>query len=298
MRRLFVLFGALILSVTYLAGQVTDIAEVEWKELPGPVQQVIQMHAGVLPSIESGMLNGQTVYSVPVQNGGATTRLLVNEAGTILPQPSPPPAAMPVVAPTPEAVPPVVAQPEGVTEQVVGGQSIYTVRSGVPGQRSYIAVSPNARVLAIEEEGPFGTQLNKVPWVDLPPAVRNTFLAQAAPGQILDITRATVYGQSIYEIVYAQYGQRERLRISENGAVFGQVILSPEDARIVEVEPFIGFNQIPVVVQTTLRVAAGNQPIESVRQEVIDGRITYVGVFRENGVPVSLRISQTGQILR
>ncbi|MBA4149291.1 MAG: hypothetical protein H0X66_14345 [Verrucomicrobia bacterium] len=291
MRRVFFIFGAITLSVTHAFSQVSNITTVTWEKVPPAVQQSIQMQAGdaAVQQVQRGIQNGEPVYSVPLPQDGST-RLVLDANGSILPT-EPPASAQPVVAPVPEVPEPTNALPEGVTMEVVGGRRIYNIA----GEGSQIQVTTGARVLSATDS--FGSQMEKIPWQALPPVVQNAVRTQAGPGQILDITRGTFYGQSVYEVIYAQNTQRSRLRLSESGAVLGQATISIEDSSSVAVEPFIGAQHIPVAVITTLRAAAGTQPIESVQQEVIDGRITYIGVFRENGQPVTLRISQTGQIL-
>ena len=241
--------------------------------------------------IQQGVSDGETIYSVSIVQTNGTSKVIVNSDGVEVTTPEPSPSEQPVVAPVPEPVASTNELPEGITREIVGGRVVYNVES----ENSQIRITPRAQVLSATDST--SMQMDKIPWDALPPVVQNAVLSQTGPGQILDITRGTYYGQSVYEIIYQQNDQRTQLRLYENGAVLSQGIISTEDSRSIAVEPFIGAQNVPVAVMTTLRVAAGDSPIESVQQEIVNGRVTYVGVFRENGQPVTLRLSQEGRVL-
>lgn len=292
MERLFFLVGALAFGTAQCVAQISNINSVAWATIPPAVQSAILNQANnvAMPTVESGIQNGRLVYSVDVPQTDGTKKIVLDANGTVLlDQPA---ATLPVVAPAPETVVSTNALPEGVTREVVGGRTTYNIES----ENSQIRVGTEGRVLSATTPG--GTQMSKISWQSIPPVIQNVIREQSGPGRILELTRGTYNERSVYEVIYEQNTQRTRLRLLDNGDVLGQSVIDTEDRSSVPVEPYIGVQQVPVAVMTALQAAAGANPIESVQQEVVDGVISYVGMFRENGQPVSLRISQTGQILK
>ncbi len=301
MRTLFTFLGAVFVTMQSSA-QISNITTVTWEKVPAVVQQSIQVNGGGGPAstVQRGLENGQPVYSVVVPSGEGEKRVVVRENGTLGPV-QPDPTAQPLVAPVSQSVNPALTNtlPQGVTQQTVGGQTVFNVVSEGSTQTSQIQITPDARVVSTTQVGPQGSvEMQKVPRSSVPPAVERAIQTQTGPGQVVDIVHGTFNGRSVYDIVYEQSDDRIKLRVADNGSVLAQSIISTPDNRTIDVEPWIGYHQVPVVVQTSLAAIAGDNPIETVRQEVVDGRITYLAVYRENGRPVSVRISQTGQLLQ
>ena len=200
MWRIYLFLCAVLLIFDHGFSQVSNITSVTMERVPVAVQQVIEARSGdaTVQEIQQGVSDGETIYSVSIVQTNGTSKVIVNSDGVEVTTPEPSPSEQPVVAPVPEPVASTNELPEGITREIVGGRVVYNVES----ENSQIRITPRAQVLSATDST--SMQMDKIPWDALPPVVQNAVLSQTGPGQILDITRGTYYGQSVYEIIYQQ----------------------------------------------------------------------------------------------
>ena len=200
MWRISLFLCAVLLIFDHGFSQVSNITSVTMERVPVAVQQVIEARSGdaTVQEIQQGVSDGETIYSVSIVQTNGTSKVIVNSDGVEVTTPEPSPSEQPVVAPVPEPVASTNELPEGITREIVGGRVVYNVES----ENSQIRITPRAQVLSATDST--SMQMDKIPWDALPPVVQNAVLSQTGPGQILDITRGTYYGQSVYEIIYQQ----------------------------------------------------------------------------------------------
>jgi uncharacterized membrane protein YkoI len=309
----------------FAAGAVEVYAEkVKLSELPAAVQTAVKAQTGSaeIEDIDKEIRNGRVVYEVAFKRNGQHTELLVGADGTVLEgggvsTPAPPGAIVSSVSKVkiplagarkvpldevPLAVQNVIrtqagqARIEDIDKGVLNGKTVYEAAFKKEGENIELRVAEDGNILTeTKSEGLMAT-LNA-----FPAAVQKTIRTQAGPGQIVDVDKNVQKNATIYAAEFQRDGKNQVIHVAEDGALLrhrikkaarGEQIISSWEPRKVTM------NEVPAIVQNTIRSQAGRDRIEDIDRMVKDGRTVYQAAFKRYGKHTELLVAEDGSIVQ
>lgn len=155
---------------------------------------------------------------------------------------------------------------------------------------------------------------------ELPPSARKAFDDSVRGETVKKIAVRNAGGRVVYDVeLERDKAPNQRLRIAEDGTILGDTrkVLPPGDGAApapavypgyppgygyepyqVPVLPRLRLEDLPQVVQETIRREAAERQIAAIREDTVDGRKAYVAEFREAGRNPRVHVAEDGDILR
>jgi uncharacterized membrane protein YkoI len=181
--------------------------------------------------------------------------------------------------------------------------------------RSLIATAVTAMALSVPvfaqsqtslntEHTGFGPSLSggtKVPWDQVPAAVRQAVESRAGKVQVEDVDKGTINGRTFYEVAYKAEGQHNEMRVSEDGKTVkvmegGQV--SNAFAYPLLNDKNVAWSDVPPNVQSTILAQASGAKVRLVRRGTLHGRVVYEAMYPGTGTQFRYaRVADDGKLL-
>jgi uncharacterized membrane protein YkoI len=162
----------------------------------------------------------------------------------------------------------------------------------------------------------------KVSMNEVPANVRQVVRSRAGRARIEDVDRDVRNGRVEYEVAFKLNGQNQELRVAEDGTIVKDINPPPTglpaqgatgqgaSANKATTTPAgpqanvnlsastkIPFNDIPAVVQKTIKAQAGGAEIEDVEHGTYNGRTVYEAAFKKNGQNTELQVYEDGTLV-
>jgi uncharacterized membrane protein YkoI len=126
---------------------------------------------------------------------------------------------------------------------------------------------------------------------DLPDAVRETILAQAAGDRIVEIERETRGDKTTYEAEFRRDGREMEIKVAEDGTLLGTAVDDDDD------EDDLKLSDLPREAQRSLREAAHGARILGVEREREGVVVVYEASWRRNGSRFEAEVLADGTLL-
>lgn len=293
-----VLRGGQALAQSQARVPLAAATKATFNAVPAAVQNTLRKYAqgAEIEDIDTGTLQGRTVYEAAFKQGGRNIELRVAEDGTLIRDE-------------------VNDQFLASSGQAPDGRAV----AGTPGQtRSW----ESAGWQSAAERAPL-VSASKVTYRQLPSAVRETLRTYAGETRIEDVDKGMLNGQPVYQAAFKHNGVHTELRIAEDGSLIkdqpNAKFLTQFDRRLstsavgrppswqalsggqssaLSNPTQIEFHQLPRAAQIALRSQAGGAPIDKVTRGTVDGQTVYEATFKREGKDVTARVGDDGGVSR
>lgn len=271
--------------------------KVDPENLPRRVQETLRKYAqdARIEDVDRGTLQGRTVYEAAFKRNGQHIELRVAEDGTLI-------------------------------RDDVNDRFLASIGQAPEASNDRVTAQGNQPSWALSTARVPLASAAKVTYRDLPSAVRETLSRYSREARIEDIDRGTLDGKTVYQAAFKHNNQNIELRIAEDGSLVRDAANErfltqlnrsrPTDAagqppswqiltgrgastsgQLNDLKA-IRFNQLPAVVQTTLRNQAGQSAIDIVRQGTLNGRTVYEAFYNRDGETRVVRVAEDGSVVR
>lgn len=236
--------------------------ELKLSDLPKPVQATFRTETGSnakLGDINVATVNGKSVYDIEYSKSGKTSELSINQDGTIAQQDERYSAAS-----------------DRVSVRGRDSRDLKSDRSDVAGfDRPLSAAS-------------------KVPFENIPEAVKHTVRDAAGSNPILDTERGTLDGRSVYEIAFKSGGKHNEIRVAEDGSIIQRIAASE-----IRLPGTLNVSELPTPVRRAIREQVGTGEINDVDKMTVNGKTVYEVGFKHQGggEQHEVRIAEDGTVL-
>jgi len=283
-------------------------APVSFYQLPVAGQKTLQQYSQGAPiqNLQKGTIQGQTVYQAAFLYNGQNIELRIDQTGALLRDPQ-----------TDQYLTSIGMFPNS---NVISRNPTATYPSSA--QSGQYSNSTDWRSAPARQ--PL-TDSSLVDFNSLPQNVRNTFVSYAGVGAINNLQRGMVNGQTVYQAQLDPNGQLIDLRVTETGVLLRDQVNdrfmaelnnggnhgaavgragtwqsgggTSSGAAPLSNSTTVGFNQLPLAVQTTINGQSNGMPIDRVTQGTVNGQTVYEVSYNQNGQWVNLRVGEDGSVL-
>ena len=126
----------------------------------------------------------------------------------------------------------------------------------------------------------------------VPAAVRETILKEAAGAKITEVERETMNGKTVYEAEFLRNGQEIEIKIAPDGTVLSREIEGEDDD-----EDDLTIDQVPELARAALLKLAGGAKIIKVEREREQGVLVYEGEWTRDGTKHEAAVTADGTLL-
>jgi uncharacterized membrane protein YkoI len=202
---------------------------------------------------------------------------------------------------------------EDIDRQTKAGKTVYEVAFKKNGTHTELTFDEKGNLLT--SGGRSALTSGKIPYNELPEAVRKSLETRVKSGEVNDVERVVKNGEATYEIGFKQGDQRQQeLILSQDGRILGDN-LSALGAPAPSVSASSGpnaplaqpvtlssstkaqINELPTEVQRAINTAAAGARIEDVERGTWQGQNIYEAAFKDNGRHVEVQVRENGTIL-
>lgn len=248
---------------------LSDAKQVDWGQLPDPVQKTISAQNAEVGSVFQGVVNKENLYEVSLNREGKSGAMRIRPDGTVFKQ----------------------------------SGAAFSGAAAKQGQNPAVQKLPQVETHTTARFPTTGS--GKVTMSSVPAAAQKTIQSHAGANQVEDIDRKVENGIVYYEAAFKKNGVHHEILVAENGMLAkrtanGSIVTEPAGAQSKVWSEGNGkttFEELPAAVQKTIRAQAGSVQIEDIDRVTRDGRTTFEAGFKKNGKHTELKVAEDGSVM-
>jgi hypothetical protein len=140
-----------------------------------------------------------------------------------------------------------------------------------------------------------------IPLAEVPVAIQDAIKAYATASEIRSIGLGLDRdGKTVYEIVYYNGGERDRMVVDKEGSVrrIEQNVSPAAELPNGNKAPVIAIGDLPPAVRETIQRQTANVRVEQINTKEVGDQMVYRVSYHTNGTPVELLVARDGAIVR